>query len=221
MVSLEEMKEKSYYSDFMKVALEKMGVVPDDIKAFMPIVMKKVVESKEKDPVLMLERILEELRGEWTASENIPLHGPWHHIMVPGVIVAALRNNGNGFTDEDVKEALKRGTMIPGGTCGFHGTCGAAVGLGIAISIVTRSTPYHDDERSMAMEAVKRSLDKIGRLGGPRCCRLSAYAALEVAGKYLEEKGYNLPISKRVGLCPIADINKQCHGPRCRYYPNR
>lgn len=221
MVSLEEMKEKSYYSDFMKVALEKMGVTPDDIKAFMPVVMKKVVESKEKDTVLMLERILDELREEWTASENIPLHGPWHHIMVPGVIVAALRNNGDGFTDEDVKEALKRGTMIPGGTCGFHGTCGAAVGLGVAISIVTRSTPYHDDERSMAMEAVKRGLDKIGRLGGPRCCRLSAYAALEVAEKYLEEKGYNLPLSNRVGLCPIADINKQCHGPRCRYYPNR
>ena len=64
----------------------------------------------------------------------------------------------------------------------------------------------HDKERSFGFEAALKSQERIGKLGGPRCCRLSAYVAIEQAIKYLKkfdyyfehlkEEGYNSGIYK-------------------------
>ncbi|MFO8018037.1 MAG: DUF5714 domain-containing protein [Promethearchaeia archaeon] len=215
----EECKNYNYYDEFMENALKFDGLTMDDYQEFMQKVPPILLKREEKDPILMFENIIEFLRDKWAASEELPFHGPWHHGLVPGVIIAALRNNGYNFTDKDVKEAFSRGLKIPAGGCGFCGTCGGGTGLGIAISIVNEATPFHNKERSSAFKAALKANERIGKLGGPRCCRLSAYTALDQAIKLLTDEEYDIPQQKVIGRCEVHNLNSQCHGNRCPYFP--
>ena len=214
----EECSRIAFYDEFMATALDFDRLSMEDYKAFMPALFDVVPARAERDPVEMYQAIIEELRERWTASEELPFHGPWHHGMIAGIIVAALRNNGYDFTDADVCEALKRGLMIPAGSCGFHGVCGAGSGLGIAVSVAGRSTPFHHHERSHALKAASEAIARIGRMGGPRCCALSAYTTLSLAVKKLGEMGYELPSRKMAGVCIKHELNPQCHLESCPYY---
>ncbi len=215
----EECKEKPCYDGFMGAALDFDGLTMEDYQAFMPVLFDIVPAREEKDPVEMYKGVIEELRKRWTASQELPFHGPWHHGMIAGIIIAALRNNGYDFTQADVVEALKRGLMIPAGSCGFHGVCGAGTGMGIALSIITRSTPFHDGERTRALKGASKVIGRISGMGGPRCCALSAFTTLDQAVKILGEMGYGLPSRKIAGTCEDHALNPQCHGRRCPYYP--
>jgi hypothetical protein len=212
-------KSFNFYDDFMEKVLEFDNLTMDSYMEFMPKVLPIILSKSEKDPILLFEKIIEDLRGIWTASKELPFHGPWHHGIAPAIIILALKNNGYEFTEKDVKEAFIRGLKIPAGGCGFYGTCGAGSGLGIAISIVEKSTPFHDKERSKAFSAAIKSNERIGKLGGPRCCRLSSYTMIDQAIKTLEDYGYKLPHQKLIGRCNVHSLNAQCHGMRCPYYP--
>lgn len=109
--------------------------------------------------------------------------------------------------------------MIPGGSCGFHGTCGAGTGLGIAVSIVTGSNPFHDDDRTKALEANGVVYKRIAELGGPRCCTLSTYTALNLAEGIFRKMGYEIPVSEVKSRCRAYPENGQCHGADCPYFP--
>lgn len=215
-----ECKELSRYDNFIRGGLEFDGLTIKDYEAFMPILFEILPKRKEKEPVLMYEKIIEELRKNWTASKELPFHGPWHHGIVAGVLITSLRNNGYEFTDDDIREALKRGLMTPAGACGFIGACGAGVGIGIAVSIILRSTPFHDDERSKGIGAVAENLMRLSKLPGGRCCRMATYATLEFAVEYLAKMGYNLPKEKMSGRCEgYYGLNEgQCHKNRCPYF---
>ena len=215
----EKCKKANRYDAFVEMALKFDNLTMDDYEEFMPNIFEVVPKREEEKPILMYERIIEELRKRWTASEQLPFHGSWHHGIVAGIIITSLKNNGYAFMEDDVEEALKRGLMIPAGACGFHGSCGAGTSLGIATSIIVKSTPFHKDERSKALEAASEAIGRIGKLGGPRCCRLSAYTTLSLAVKRLAEMGYKLPIEETVGRCKVYEVNIQCHGLKCPYYP--
>lgn len=217
----EQCKEFNYYDEFMENALKFDDLTMEDYQEFMPKVLPQLLKRKEKDPVIMFENLIEDLREIWDASNELPFHGPWHHGLVPGVIIASLKNNDYKFTDKDIKEAFQRGLKIPAGACGFCGVCGGGSGLGIAISIASEATPFHDDERSFAFEAAIESNKRIGKLGGPRCCRLSAYVAIDQAVKILKKMDYNLPQEKLIGRCNVYKLNQQCHEERCPYYSRR
>jgi hypothetical protein len=209
----------NYYDDFMEKVLEFDNLSMEDYMEFMPKVLPVILTKNEKDPILLFEGIIEDLKRIWTASKELPFHGPWHHGIAPAVILMSLKNNGYNFTEKDVKEAFMRGLKIPAGGCGFCGTCGAGSGLGITISIVEKSTPFHDKERSKAFSAVIRSIERIGKLGGPRCCRLSTYTMIDQAIKILNDYDIHLPCQKLIGRCQVHSLNAQCHGDRCPYYP--
>ncbi len=75
---------------------------------------------------------------------QIKMHGPEHHFLVPAVIIAAcsnIRKTDNARKEADLKKTRQRAQVVPGGFCGFYGDCGAAVGTGIAVSILTDATP--------------------------------------------------------------------------------
>ena len=215
----EECKQLHKYGEFVEAALKFDSLTMNEYQEFMPIVFEVVPRRREKKLFLMYEEIIEELRKRWTASEQLPFHGPWHHGLVAGIIIRSLKNNGYDFTEDDVEEALKRGLMIPAGACGFHGSCGAGTSLGIATSIIVKSTPFQDQERSEALKATSEAIGMIAKLGGPRCCRLSTYTTLSLAVKHLEKMGYKLPREKTVGRCKVHMQNTQCHGLKCPYYP--
>ena len=215
----EECKSITDYENFMKTSVGFNDLSIEDYEDFMPNVMEVVPNMKEKDPLLMYENVIDELEKLWTSSDQLPIHGPWHHSLVGGILIASLRNNGYDFNENDIKEALKRGMMIPGGSCGFHGACGAGSGAGIALSLAIESTPFHDEARSKALKINSESYRKISELGGPRCCPLSTYTAIKVAKEELEKVGFEIPISKTEGRCKFFKLNNQCHGKECPYFP--
>jgi hypothetical protein len=220
-LQFEQVKKIPYYDEFMETALDFDDLTMEDYQNFMPKVLPIILKQKDQDPIKVFEDVIKELRKGWTASEELPFHGPWHHGIVPAVIILALKNNGYDFTDKDIKEAFLRGLKIPAGGCGFCGTCGGGSGLGIAISIIAQANPFHDKGRSLAFEAAGKANERIGKLGGPRCCRLSAYTALDQAVKILKNMDYNLPESSIIGRCNVWQFNAQCHGKRCPYFPRK
>jgi len=87
------------------------------------------------------------------------------------------------------------------------------------MSIIAKSTPFHDEERSKALEISSEAIRRIAKLGGPRCCTLSTYTTLNLAVMELKKMGYGLPKSEVAGSCKGYRLNDQCHGYRCPYYP--
>lgn len=203
----------------MEKVLEFDNLTMEDYGKFMPKVLLIILQQTSKVPVELFESVIAKLSEVWTASDILPFHGPWHHGIVPAVLIMALKNNNYDFTEKDVKEAFMRGLKIPAGGCGFCGTCGGGSGVGIMASIVGKATPFHDKERSEGFEASVSALQRIGKLGGPRCCRLSAYVAIEQGIKYLKKKELPLPEQKMIGRCNVYELNAQCHRERCPYFP--
>lgn len=161
------------------------------------------------DPVAILEQVM--------AHPGLPLHGPEHHAIVPGVIIAAARNAGAPLPDGSLDAALKRAAKVPGGWCGYYGACGAAIGVGVAVSVLTGATPLKGEQRSLALGA---TADALARMvdGGPRCCKRASRVAVRAAVDYLRD---HLAIDLPVGdspLCGYTARNAQCARTHCDFY---
>ena len=71
--------------------------------------------------------------SSFVAHPGLPMHGPEHHPIVAGVIVAAARNTGAVVPDRALRARPRaRRERCQGGWCGYYGACGAAIGVGIA-----------------------------------------------------------------------------------------
>ena len=117
-------------------------------------VLRDVLKSTTStDPVEILEKVM--------SHPSVPMHGPEHHAMVPAIIVTAVKNTGYPVPEGAVEKALERGSKVPGGWCGFYGACGAAIGVGIAVSVLTGATPLTGKTRSLANEATAFALGKM------------------------------------------------------------
>jgi hypothetical protein len=169
-----------------------------------------VERSSSKDPMEILELAL--------AHPALPMHGPEHHAIVPAVLVAAVRNAGHPVPADVVQRALERGGRIPGGWCGFYGDCGAAVGAGVAVALVTGSTPLLGKRRSLAMGATAEALARMVD-DQPRCCKRAARTAVAAAAEYIEDKlGIKLESSGQTPKCRHSGRNRECPRERCPYF---
>jgi hypothetical protein len=211
---MEAAKRIPYMDGFRAHMMGMHGYVDEDFERLVPVIRSKVLCSEETDPVAMFERILAEMSPEWKKG-NLPVHADFHHFLVPGVLVASLRNSGGAIVDMDVEEAMRRGEKFMGGSCGFAGTCGGAYSVGIALSIAKKTTPLHEEGRSVVMRAVAETLGEIAK-HPKRCCKRSSYAAMETGVRKLNEMGYNIPTS--VIACRWSSKNKMCMGTRCPYF---
>jgi len=161
------------------------------------------------NPSTLLEIIL--------SHHSVPMHGPEHHAIIPAVIVAAAISAGYPAPDDAIDKALARGSNVPGGWCGSHGVCGAAIGVGTAVSILTGATPLKGHPRGLANEATAYTL---GRLidNQPRCCKRASRTAVEAAADFLAERlGISLEKGDRV-TCRYVERNRECIREACRYY---
>ncbi|NYT12535.1 MAG: hypothetical protein GKC03_08330 [Methanomassiliicoccales archaeon] len=205
--------------EFGETAHRRKGTDMKKLQSFYPRIFEIVHSMTGADPVLMYEQVIDAMRQEWSASDHLPVHGAWHHAIVPGIIIKCLANSGEDLSVEDVEEALERGMNIPGGSCGFHGACGGAVGVGVAFSIVEKITPMHDGGRSMVMRVTSRALACAAEIGGPRCCPRAAYSAFELASLELGAAGHNLAISGARGRCKFTELNGDCIKEKCPFFP--
>ncbi len=148
------------------------------------------------------------------------MHGPEHHTLVGIALLTAYYNAGGEIELlKTLKEMMARGLKVPGGTCGFWGSCGAAISTGMFMSIISGATPLTQDSWGQSNLMTAQSLQRIGEIGGPRCCKRNSYLSLQAAANYiLETKGVTLKMKPIV--CHRSSLNNQCIGNRCPFYPS-
>lgn len=164
----------------------------------------------EKNPLHILEKMM--------SMDFCHMHGPEHHVMVGSSLLTAYKNAGG---DIDLMEALKkmyqRGSEVPGGICGFWGSCGAGISTGIYISIVTGSTPLEKDPWKYSNRMTASALGTISRHGGPRCCKRDSYLAVKEAIRFTKEV-LNVELEDSPVQCTRSKINQQCLGKECPFF---
>lgn len=155
------------------------------------------------------------------ANPSVHMHGPEHHFLVPAVLLTAYYNaiGQSELTPDKLKEARKRSGRVPGGFCGSHGSCGAAIGTGIFISLILDSTPLAKEEWGMSNAMTGRSLAILGTLGGPRCCKRTTYLSLREATNFLYDN-----LNEDLGqlgkkICTHSSSNRECITTACPFYP--
>jgi MoaA/NifB/PqqE/SkfB family radical SAM enzyme/2-polyprenyl-3-methyl-5-hydroxy-6-metoxy-1,4-benzoquinol methylase len=149
----------------------------------------------------------------------VPMHGPEYHAMVPGVILATYRNSGGDIARDVIESGIERGRSVAGGFCGFMGVCGAAVGVGIAFSLMIGANPTKARERRIVQGITQRVLAEIAKLKAARCCQRDGWIALSKAA---ELSASLLPVTLKADyrlVCSQQDLNKECLGKACRLHP--
>ena len=147
------------------------------------------------------------------------MHGPEHHAIVPCVLLTAYRNHGGELElDKALREALRRGGQVPGGSCGYWGVCGAAAGAGIYMSVLLGSNPLHRDAWPFPIQLVGECLRVLAEVGGPRCCKRTGRLCIEKAASLTGEwLGVDMPCGEIA--CRHFAQNRECLGVSCPYFP--
>ena len=187
------------------------------------VVLEGCLASKEKDPILIMQKLMED--------PYIYMHGPEHHVMVGAALLTAYKNSG-GFKErggqipqeeqrvfENALEEMKaRGSEYPGGACGLWGCCGAAVSTGIFMSIITKATPLTGKSWKLSNQMTSQALGAIAELGGPRCCKRNSFTAAKEAVEFVKKKlGVEMELPEKIG-CSFSDENQQCLKRHCPYH---
>lgn len=147
------------------------------------------------------------------------MHGPEHHFLVPAALLAAYENRyPSGNRVKRIGQARKRADGVRGGSCGFCGNCGAAVGTGIFISLVTGASPLSKQEWKLSNQMTAQSLLAVAEHGGPRCCKRDTYLAIQSAQRFLPERlGQSIGEPGAVS-CTFSRFNKECLHEECPFF---
>ena len=162
------------------------------------------------NPLVILEKMM--------AMPFCHMHGPEHHVMVGAALLTAYKNAGGTIDlQKALPEMYRRGKAVPGGACGFWGACGAGISAGQFVAIATASTPLAAEPWGLSNQMTAKSLESIGKNGGPRCCKrdsyLSVLAAIDFAAEHLA-----VHMEKSIPVCTRNRQNNQCIGERCPFF---
>lgn len=153
-------------------------------------------------------------------APSIAMHGPEHHFLVPAVLLTACYNQKGDPRKKvrKIKVARQRAGNVLGGFCGFYGACGAGIGTGIFVSLITDSTPTSTKTWGLANGMTAESLRCIGALGGPRCCKRDTFMALKTARKFVKQYfQITLDIPDTI-TCDFSELNKECIEESCPFH---
>ena len=167
-----------------------------------------LLRSEEKNPIRLAEMVFD--------LPTMKLHGPEHHSMVPAVLETAHQNILGIRDEEKIRETIKRGKDIKGGSCGYHGACGACVGAGIAESVYLGASPSSKEERGRAMMATAAALAEVSKFGGPLCCKRDSITSIRV---YMEFSDRFDGMDDYRYVCSHYRYNKGCLAGDCPYFP--
>ena len=179
----------------------------------MDSIIAMCLKEESKNPIEIIEKMM--------SMPFCHMHGPEHHVMGGSALLTAFKNAGGEIElEKALVEMYNRGKNVPGGICGFWGSCGAAVSSGIYMSIITKATPLTGESWSLSNKMTSNSLSTISANGGPRCCKRNSYIAITEAVKFTKEK---LGVEMEIGdiTCSRFGQNNQCIGKRCPFHPNK
>ena len=176
------------------------------------LIEKVCINSTSTKPVEMAVSLMH--------APSISMHGPEHHFLVPAVLLCAYYNQKGDVQEKEKKIKIARGRAanVLGGFCGFYGACGAGIGTGIFVSLITDSTPLSEEAWGMANQMTAESLRCIGALGGPRCCKRDTFMALKSAKKFVKQ---NFQITLEVPdtiTCGFTELNHECIEEKCPFH---
>jgi len=172
-------------------------------------IYENMFDCKDENPLDIAEKLI--------AKCGICGNSP--HPLTTAAFLVAYKNLTGNINDDEVMDGVMRATQIPGGWCGYYGTCGAAVGIGVAFAIIQKSTPMSDLERSIANIATSEALKCVADLGGPRCCTSSVRVSIET-GIVVAEKYLNIKFPERNNKflkCWVSNVNVNCRKEKCQY----
>lgn len=174
-------------------------------------IKKELLNSKETDTIKLIESVMR--------HDFVNMHGPEHHFLDGGALLVTIKNAGYDF---DLAKALdeleNRSYKMPGAMCGYWGICGSTASVGAVFSILDGTGPLSSDiHYADHMKFTASIINKMGDIGGPRCCKRNAFLSLTEGISYANKKyGLSLPLSKIT--CDFSPYNKQCLKERCPFY---
>lgn len=175
----------------------------------MDVIIGLCLDETSKNPVEIIEKMM--------AQPFCHMHGPEHHVMVGAALLTAYSNAGG---DVDLHSALiemmNRGKSVPGGACGFWGACGAGISTGMFVSIITKATPLAKESWGLSNLMTSKALEKIGTVGGPRCCKRDSFLSILTAIDFVKEH-FDIEMDKPEIICKHSANNNQCIGKRCPF----
>lgn len=175
----------------------------------MDVIIGLCLDETSKNPVEIIEKMM--------AQPFCHMHGPEHHVMVGAALLTAYSNAGG---DVDLHSALiemmNRGKSVPGGACGFWGACGAGISTGMFVSIITKATPLAKESWGLSNLMTSKALEKIGTVGGPRCCKRDSFLSILTAIDFVKEH-FGIEMDKPEIVCKHSANNNQCIGKRCPF----
>ena len=151
---------------------------------------------------------------------NVKMHGPEHHFLVPAVLLTAFYNQQGQpeMKAEKLHLARKRAQVVKGGFCGYWGSCGAGIGTGIFMSLVTGATPVSRQEWRVSNLLTATSLCCIAEHGGPRCCKRNTFLAIITAVEFLKQE-LEIELQMRPDIeCEFSHLNRECLQRACPFY---
>ncbi len=135
------------------------------------------------------------------------------------LLTACYNQLGSGDKAARLQQARKRAEHVLGGFCGFYGDCGAGVGTGIFISVMTGATPLSGNEWKLCNRMTAESLMEISEYGGPRCCKRDTFLAILTAGRFMK-KNFNTTFGMDQQVaCEFYPLNNECLHLECPFYP--
>ena len=175
------------------------------------VILRECKTTASKNPIEIMQKLMED--------SYIYMHGPEHHIMAGAALLVAYHNSGGKIELEGALEEMKaRGSKYPGGACGMWGCCGAAVSVGMFMSIVTKATPLTGKSWRLSNQATAKALIALAGLGGPRCCKRNCFTAVKEAVEFVRENlGISMELPEKI-QCDFSDENQQCLKKNCPYY---
>lgn len=153
-------------------------------------------------------------------TPGLPMHCSVHHFIVPATLLTLYhkqQGHGQASLEADLAEAESRAKKVPGGVCGFFGSCGAAVGLGIFFSLATDTSPCSRKTWGWANAATGQALLAFAAHGGPRCCKRAVYLSLE-SGRQLVLEKLGTDIGAKAIGCTFHKQNPDCLQSACPLY---
>lgn len=158
---------------------------------------------------------------EMMHDSDLVMHHPYHHYLVPAILLTATAIKNNMEEKEYIAKlakALDRASKVPGAYCGNYGACGAALGNGIYSSVMEDTTPHSKESLATAHKFTAYGLQKISEYSGPRCCKRCTFLALDAAEELMESE-YAIDLISEKLICDFFADNDDCLGSECCYHP--
>ena len=175
------------------------------------LIAAHVEKASARNPIAIIKEVMH--------KDFINIHGPEHHFLDGAAFLAAYKNAGGTLDLPQALSTLRERTIkMPGAMCGQWGVCGSTTSVGAALSVIHGTGPLSEDSfYKEHMQYTSSCIEKMSKIGGPRCCKRNAFLSVSTAVKFVEEK-YGVNMESDEITCEFTDWNKQCIKERCPFY---